>query len=41
MKKKFYNWLFKKALKIIALNLVIYNNQLTPEYLLKRGWLLF
>ena len=39
MKKKIYNWLFKKALKIIAFNLVKYGNQLTPDYLLKRGWI--
>lgn len=39
MKKKIYNWLFKKAIKVIALNLVKYGNPLTPEYLLKRGWI--
>lgn len=39
MKKKIYNWLFKKAIKIIALNLVKYSNPLTPEYLIKRGWI--
>lgn len=39
MKKTIYNWLFKKALKVIALNLVRYYNPLTPDYLLKRGWI--
>ena len=38
MKKKLYNWLFKKAMKIVALNLVRYNTKLTPEYLLNKGW---
>jgi hypothetical protein len=38
MKKKIYNWFFKKALKIIAVNVVKYGKPLTPEYLLKLGW---
>ena len=38
MKKKLYNWLFKKAMKIVALNLVRYKTILTPEYLLRKGW---
>lgn len=38
MKKTVYNWLFKKALKVIAINLVKYGTPLTPEYLLERGW---
>lgn len=39
MKKKIYNWLFKKAIKVIAINIVKYGNQLTPEYLLNKGWI--
>ena len=39
MKKKLYNWLFKKAMKIVALNLVRYKTILTPEYLLNKGWI--
>jgi hypothetical protein len=39
MKKKVFNWLYNIAIKIIAKNIVKYGNQLTPEYLLKRGWI--
>jgi len=39
MKKKLLNWLYKLALKIIAINIVKYGNKLTPEYLLKKGWI--
>ena len=39
MKKIILNWLFNKALKVIALNIVKYNNPLTPEYLLSRDWI--
>ena len=38
MKKKIFNWLYKFAIKVIAINIVKHGNQLTPDYLLKRGW---
>ena len=40
MKKKFYNWVYRLALRIIAKNIVIYGNKLTPEYLINKGWIL-
>ncbi len=39
MKKKLFNWLYKLALKTIAINIVNYGNRLTPEYLLAKGWI--
>ena len=39
MKKKIFNWLYKFAIKVIAINIVKYGNQLTPEYLIKKGWI--
>ena len=39
MKKKFFNWLYKFAIKVIAINFVKHGNQLTPEYLLNKGWI--
>jgi hypothetical protein len=39
MKKKIFNWLYKLAIKVIAINIVKYGNQLTPEYLIKKGWI--
>lgn len=39
MKKKIYNWLYKFAIKVIAINIVKHGNQLTHEYLLKKGWI--
>lgn len=39
MKNKVYNWLFKLAKKVIAINIVKYGTQLTPQYLIKRGWI--
>lgn len=38
MKKKFFNWLYKKAITVIAINIVNYGNKLTPDYLIKKGW---
>lgn len=38
MKKKIYNWLFKLSKKNIAINIVKYGTQLTPQYLIERGW---
>ena len=38
MKKKIYNWLFKLAKKVIAINIVKHGKQLTPQYLIERGW---
>ena len=40
MKKKIFNLLHKKALKIISINIFTYGNKLTPDYLLKRGWII-
>ena len=37
--KKIYNWLFKIALKVISINIVKYGTQLTPDYLIKKGWI--
>lgn len=39
MKKRIYNWLFKKALKVISHNLVLYETLLTPQYLIDKGWI--
>ena len=38
MKKKIFNWLYKLALKIIAINLVKHETRLTRDYLIERGW---
>lgn len=38
MKKKINNWLFKLAKKVIAIKIVKYGTQLTPQYLIERGW---
>lgn len=38
MKKKLLNWMFKLAIKVIAINIVKHGNFLTPDYLIKRGW---
>ena len=40
MKKKIFNFLYKKALKIISINILTYGNKLTPDYLLKNGWII-
>jgi hypothetical protein len=39
MEKKIFNWLYRLAIKVIAINIVRYGNRLTPDYLLKRGWI--
>jgi hypothetical protein len=39
MKKKIFNYLYKLAIKVIAINIVKHGNQLTPEYLLNKGWI--
>ena len=38
MRTKINNWLFKIAFSIIAKRLVFSNNHLTPNYLIKKGW---
>lgn len=38
MKKEIYNWIFKLAKKFISINIVHYGTQLTPKYLIERGW---
>jgi hypothetical protein len=38
MKKKINNWLFKLAKKVIAITIVKHGTQLTPQYLIERGW---
>jgi hypothetical protein len=38
MKKKLLNWMFKLAIKVIAINIVKHGNKLTPDYLITRGW---
>ena len=38
MKKKIYNWLFRVAKKVIAINIMKQGTQLTPQYLIERGW---
>ena len=40
IKKNIYSWLFKKALKVIAKNVIIYGDRLTSDYLVKKGWIL-
>ena len=39
MRKAIYNWLFRKAVKVIAINIVKHGNKLTTKYLLDRGWI--
>ena len=39
MKKKVYNWLFRIAKKVIAINIVKYGTPLIPQYLIERGWI--
>ena len=39
MKTRLQNWLFKLAIKFIAIRLVRSYNKLTPDYLLKKGFI--
>lgn len=39
-KKKIYKWLYKLALKVIAINIINHGTRLTPDYLMKKGWIL-
>jgi hypothetical protein len=38
MKTKIYNFIFMRAMVFIAKRLVYSDRRLTPEYLIKRGW---
>ncbi len=38
IKQSIKSWIYRQAIKVIAKRIVKEQNLLTPEYLLKRGW---